>query len=110
MANKQFGNTLCTLRKARGYTQQQAADLLGLKNKSTLASWEVGKSEPDGYTFLKLCRLYGVSDIYSAFNEMPPTAQVTNGILESYTLLRDDYKKMIDNMIFQLLDIQEKLK
>ena len=41
---------------------------------------------------------------------MPPTAQVTNGILESYTLLRDDYKKMIDNMIFQLLDIQEKLK
>ena len=110
MANKQFGNTLRTLRKARGYTQQQAADLLGLKNKSTLASWEVGKSEPDGYTFLKLCRLYGFSDIYSAFNEMPPTAQVTNGILESYTLLRDDYKKMIDNMIFQLLDIQEKLK
>ena len=33
MANKQFGNTLRTLRKARGYTQQQAADPLGLKNK-----------------------------------------------------------------------------
>lgn len=110
MANKQFGNTLRTLRKAKGYTQQQAADLLGLKNKSTLASWEVGKSEPDGYTFLKLCRLYGVSDIYSAFDEIPPTAQTTNNILESYALLRDDYKKMIDNMIFQLLDIQDKPK
>lgn len=110
MANKQFGNTLRTLRKASGYTQQQAADLLGLKNKSTLASWEVGKSEPDGYTFLKLCKLYGVSDIYGAFNEIPPAAQTAGGILEGYALLRDDYKKMIDNMIFQLLDIQEKLK
>ena len=110
MANKQFGNTLRTLRKAKGYTQQQAADLLGLKNKSTLASWEVGKSEPDGYTFLKLCKLYGVSDIYSAFDEIPPAAQTTNNILESYALLRDDYKKMIDNMIFQLLDIQDKPK
>lgn len=110
MANKQFGNTLRTLRKARGYTQQQAADLLGLKNKSTLASWEVGKSEPDGYTFLKLCRLYGVNDIYSAFDEISPSTQAADGILERYAQLSDDYKKMIDNMIFQLLDIQEKLK
>ena len=41
MANKKFGDTLRTLRKVKGYTQQQAADLLGLKNKSTLGSWEV---------------------------------------------------------------------
>lgn len=72
MANKMFGNALRELRKKKGYTQQQAANLLGLKNKSTLGSWEVGKSEPDGYTLLKLCKIYGVSDIYSAFGEASP--------------------------------------
>ena len=70
MANKKFGDTLRTLRKVKGYTQQQAADLLGLKNKSTLGSWEVGKSEPDGYTLLKLCQIYDVQDIYTAFGEI----------------------------------------
>ena len=63
MANKKFGDTLRTLRKVKGYTQQQAADLLGLKNKSTLGSWEVGKSEPDGYTLLKLCPSYDGQDM-----------------------------------------------
>ena len=43
--------------------------MLELKNKSTLGSWEVGKSEPDGYTLLKLCRIYEVKDIYKAFDD-----------------------------------------
>lgn len=72
MANKKFGETLKKLRNTKGYTQQQVADILGLKNKSTLGSWEVGKSEPDGYTLLKLCKIYEVEDIYSAFDEVSP--------------------------------------
>lgn len=69
MANKKLGATLRDLRLAKGYTQQQVADMLELKNKSTLGSWEVGKSEPDGYTLLKLCRIYEVKDIYKAFDD-----------------------------------------
>lgn len=106
MANKKFGDTLRTLRKVKGYTQQQAADLLGLKNKSTLGSWEVGKSEPDGYTLLKLCQIYDVQDIYSAFGEISPCKQSTDNIMKYYLLLTDEYKKVIEELIIQLLEIQ----
>lgn len=71
MANIKLGETLRKLRNENGYTQQEVANLLGLKNKSTLGSWEVGKSEPDGYTFLKLCKLYHVIDIYATFSDSP---------------------------------------
>lgn len=111
MANKKFGDTLRELRNSKGYTQQQAADILGLKNKSTLGSWEVGKSEPDGYTFLKLLNLYEVEDIYKAFGEVSPRQSVidnTNEIIEKYNQLGDEYKSIIENLINQLLELQEK--
>lgn len=112
MANKQFGDTLRELRNSRRYTQQQVADLLGLKNKSTLGSWEVGKSEPDGYTLLKLLSLYKVDDVYSAFGEISPKQPVTNtnDIIEKYNQLSDGYKAFIKNQINQLLELQDKDK
>lgn len=69
MASKELGARLRELRNNKGFTQQHVADQLGLKNKSTLGSWEVGKSEPDAFTFLKLCRLYGVDNILDEFGE-----------------------------------------
>lgn len=101
MANKQFGDTLRDLRNAKGYTQQKVADLLGLKNKSTLGSWEIGISEPDAYTLLKLLKLYEVNDIYAAFGEVSPNPYIAN-----YDKLDSKYRKLIDNQIHQLLDIQ----
>ncbi len=110
MANKKFGDTLRELRNSKGYTQQQVADILGLKNKSTLGSWEVGKSEPDGYTFLKLLKLYEVEDVYDAFGEVSPKQPTTNTseIIEKYNLLNDGYKSLVENQINQLLELQEK--
>lgn len=69
MASKELGARLRELRDSKGFTQQQVADELGLKNKSTLGSWEIGKSEPDAFTFLKLCKLYGVDNILGEFGE-----------------------------------------
>lgn len=92
MANKKFGDTLRELRNAKGYTQQQAADLLGLKNKSTLGSWEVGKSEPDGYTLLKLCKLYEIQDIYAAFQDIsvvPKQAKKNKVVSDIYANVKD---------------------
>ena len=82
MANKKFGETLRNLRNKTGYTQQQVANILGLKNKSTLGSWEVGKSEPDGYTLLKLCKIYEVEDIYSAFDEISPSSTNVDAVIK----------------------------
>lgn len=109
MANKRFGDTLRELRNLKGYTQQQVADLLGLKNKSTLGSWEVGKSEPDGYTLLRLCRIYEVEDIYNAFGEIAPIQFIPDAKCEppiKYGLLNDESKKIVDNLIEQLLELQ----
>lgn len=109
MANKRFGDTLRELRNQKGYTQQQVAEMLELKNKSTLGSWEIGKSEPDGYTLLRLCKIYGVEDIYSAFGEVPPIqfgSDIQSERPEKYHLLNDDSKKIVDNLVEHLLGLQ----
>lgn len=67
IANSKLGMILRHLRMENGYTQQDVADILGIKNKSTLGSWEIGKSEPDIFTFLRLCLIYHVADIYKTF-------------------------------------------
>lgn len=72
MASEELGGKLRELRDSKGFTQQQVADELGLKNKSTLGSWEIGKSEPDAFTFLKLCKLYGVDNILGVFGDEKP--------------------------------------
>lgn len=109
MASQRLGDTLRDLRNAKGWTQQQAADMLGLKNKSTLGSWEIGKSEPDGYTLLKLCKIYDVADIYEAFGEVSPKqfTEDKNEIYDKYEQLNDEYKKLIRFQIDQLLQVQE---
>lgn len=105
MANKLFGDTLRELRNKKGYTQQQVAEILGLKNKSTLGSWEIGISEPDAYTFLRLLKIYEVNDIYAAFGEVSPNPYISN-----YDKLDNKYRKLIDSQISQLLDIQNNEK
>ena len=110
MANKKFGDTLRELRNQKGYTQQQVADLLGLKNKSTLGSWEVGKSEPDGYTLLRLCKIYDVKDIYRAFGELSPVQYTDDACwepMEKYRLLNSGYQRIVSTLISQLLELQE---
>lgn len=111
MANKKFGEKLRKFRNSQGYTQQQVSDILELKNKSTLGSWEVGKSEPDAYTLLKLCRLYEVQDIYKAFDEDYDKESLSNSdseIIHKFQQLNDEYKKLIETQINQLLEIQNK--
>lgn len=111
MASQKLGDTLRDLRNSKGLTQQQVADMLGLKNKSTLGSWEIGKSEPDGYTLLRLCKLYDVEDIYAAFGEVSPKqfTDENEELISKYEQLNDEYKKLIRFHIEQLLQIQSKI-
>ena len=43
-----------------GYSQKEAAKILGISNK-TLCSWENGKTFPDQPMIEKLCALYGLT-------------------------------------------------
>lgn len=67
MTKEEISKKLQDLRIANGYTQKQLADTLGMKNYSTISSWEIGKSEPSLSTFAKLCSIYGISDIEEVF-------------------------------------------
>ncbi len=57
MLNLQF------LRLKNNLTQQQLADLLGLKRKSTISEWERGNSIPHFNTLLQLKKLFNVDNV-----------------------------------------------
>lgn len=60
MPKQTIGEFLALQRKAKGMTQQEVADLLGISNK-TLSSWESGRSYPDILTLPALAEIYGVT-------------------------------------------------
>lgn len=59
-----ISDTIKDLRRKRGYTQKQVADLLGV-DRSTYCYYELGKIKPDINTVMKLSNIFGVhySDI-----------------------------------------------
>lgn len=60
MAKQTIGAFLATLRKARGYTQIEVADKLGISNR-TLSAWETYKAYPDLLSVPALADIYGVT-------------------------------------------------
>ena len=48
MNHKQFAKTLAAWRKEYGYTQQEAADKLGVSRRS-LENWEQERAMPQGF-------------------------------------------------------------
>lgn len=60
MSANQIGEFLAALRKARGFTQQEVAEKLGVSNK-TVSSWETGASCPDISMLPILAELYEVT-------------------------------------------------
>lgn len=55
-----FGDFLYTLRKEKGMTQAQLADLLGVTNKA-VSKWETGEAMPETSLLLPLSRILGVT-------------------------------------------------
>ena len=54
------GGYLAMLRKTKGLTQQEAAEQLGVSNK-TVSKWESGGGFPDITVLPALAELYGVT-------------------------------------------------
>ncbi len=55
------GKRLCDLRKAKGMTQKEVADILGVVPK-TVSKWETGHGFPDVSTVSALADILGVSE------------------------------------------------
>jgi len=55
---RKFPNRLRRHRKIAGYSQCEAAQLLGLRSANRLSRWEQGQSLPSLRNIFKLCALY----------------------------------------------------
>ena len=60
MDKERFIQKLAEERKARGYTQKQVAEALGISDR-TYSKWETGENEPDIDALCRLAAFYGVS-------------------------------------------------
>ena len=99
---KNFSETLKQLRIDAGYSQKQVYEMLGIR-QSTFSAWETGRAEPSADMLLKLCKLYKVNDIFSAFgydgyNEDGSICLNMReiDIVEKYRLLDTHGREMVD--------------
>ena len=71
-----IGEVLANSRKTKGLSQIEVAKIMESYdypiNNKVLSAWEKGKSTPNPAQFLYLCKIYGITDIYSAFLEPNP--------------------------------------
>lgn len=59
-----FNEALKAIRIAKGFTQQQVADILEI-TKGTYSGYETGRREPDVFKIKALANLFGVSGVNS---------------------------------------------
>ena len=93
MNAKIFGATLASLRKKKGYTQADLAEMLGLSNK-TVSKWENGKGYPDIVVLPMLAKLLDVT-VDDMLSEKKRVLTVTNLINDEISMqleLADGWK------------------
>ena len=60
MKHKKFAKTLVAWREENDYTQQEAADRLGVSRRS-LENWEQRRAMPQGFGFAAMLKVIGVA-------------------------------------------------
>lgn len=60
MANKSMGEIICALRKEKGMTQKELADMLHITDKA-VSKWERGIACPDTQTIPRLAEILGIT-------------------------------------------------
>lgn len=70
MKNSKIAEVLKKFRKERNMTVAEVSQALSQSHyvaEKTIYGWENGQSQPDADTLMHLCRIYGISDVLSAF-------------------------------------------
>jgi len=58
-----IGDKILNLRKARGWSQEEMADRVGV-SRQAVSRWEAGSAKPDADKIVDICDLFGVSADY----------------------------------------------
>jgi len=92
MDQVKIGKFLSDERKAKGYTQKQLSELLGISDK-TISKWECGNGFPEASLLLPLC------------NELEITV---NELLTGERISQQNYKKKAEeNMVNMIREKEE---
>jgi transcriptional regulator with XRE-family HTH domain len=83
MTNKSMGETISSLRKEKGMTQKDLADMLGITDKA-VSKWERGVAYPDTATIPAIAEIFEVSveELLSAKAAPAPTSKKTEEIFD----------------------------
>lgn len=76
--------------------------------KKTVYGWDTGTTTPNVKTFVRLCKFYGIKDVYSLFEENAPVAEVVPITREEKRLIAQfRRKKEFQRSILKLLDLDK---
>lgn len=75
-----LGETLASLRKAKGLSQEQLSEELGL-TRQTISKWELNQSTPDINYLVQLSDFFGVSTDYLIKGKKEDTITVSDNIV-----------------------------
>lgn len=121
-----IGERIKKIRQSVGKTQQELADDLNLK-RNTIATYEMGKSEPSDRTIADICRLYNVNETWlrtgegEMFLDLPPDQELDEifaqirvssdntikAIVRAYWMLSDNDKAVIRKVIADIAEEQK---
>lgn len=101
----EFGDKIYAFRKARGFSQPQLAEMIGV-TKNSITNWEKGTSRPELAIIPKLCTALGISaDIF--FGMPLPENTLNDSELEHMKLYRslDRYKqRSVDALMESMIE------
>lgn len=103
-----FGKRIRKLRKDKGYTQQELADILGV-NRATVAGYETKGTQPDHQKLEVLAKEFGVStDYLLGLTDEKSSADKIKKALTDDPELSDAWEKISQREDLQLLFKQTK--
>lgn len=96
MSDNLFGNRIKLLRKEKKLTQEELAQQLGLKGKSSIANYENGLNSPSDEIKLKMCEIFDCSiDYLMGKSKYKNIYDEIHDEIEKYGVL--DVQKLIRN-------------
>lgn len=100
-----IGENIKELRKSRGISQQQIADLINM-HRSNYSKVESGQREISISALTKIAKYFNVSvdDILNNKNEVPEEISVENKTLLEKVKLIEELEEDEQNMVFKFID------
>ncbi|SKA64069.1 DNA-binding transcriptional regulator, XRE-family HTH domain [Eubacterium uniforme] len=84
----EFNNKLYTLRKQKGFSQEELANRLNV-SRQTISKWEVGDSTPDMENLVAISELFDVSLDELVLDKEPANATETSNKSELYSDIKE---------------------